>query len=118
MTVQLGAKFEAGDVEDLSVRVKSGSGRGVGAKDHIIGIKRLRETNGAGARRLEAIRQTEVIEGVDEIGAADRQKSRGGEPSVKYLGKGLTDPVKACLAGVVFKREHEHEASVRDGLGG
>ena len=59
-----------------------------------------------------------MVERVDAIRAADGQKSGRCEPTVEDFREGLADPVEICLASVVFKREHEQQASMCDGLRG
>jgi hypothetical protein len=65
---------------------------------------------------MESLGQAEVVEGIDAVDAIHGREAGGGTAAAEQVGGGLTNPLKAGLAGAVVKgQDEENPAAV--GLG-
>ena len=64
------------DIQNVSGDLESGALQAVRAVDYVVCIQRLRQSNGAGARRAEGERQAQMVECVETVGAVDGQETR------------------------------------------
>ena len=59
---------------------------------------------------MKALRQPQMIEGVDAVGAAHGSKTGRGQAAGEDLRRGLAHPLQAGLARAVVKAQHQQNA--------
>ena len=60
---------------------------------------------------MKALRQPQVIEGVQAIGAAHGSKARRGQAAGENLCGGFAYPLQAGLPGAIVKGQHKQDAA-------
>jgi len=68
----------------------------------------LCDQNRRSSRRTKIDWQTQMIERVLAILAADGEKASRGKALVDRIGKGIADPAQVCLSRAVVERKHKH----------
>ena len=105
------AHAQVGHVHKLGLGHNSGSVRRVAAHHDRIRIQRLGQLERTGPRRMEPLRQSQVVQCIPAIGAAHGVKTNRTKPAAQQFRRSLANPLQAGLAGSIIEREHQQNAS-------
>jgi len=105
------AHAEMSEIDDAGLGDDAAAVGDVAADDDGLGVEGLGELEGAGAGGMEALRQAQMIEGVEAVGAAHGAEAGRGQAAAEHFSRGLAHPLQAGLAGAVVEGQHEQDAA-------
>ena len=106
-----GRKAELVDFEDLGLDGDAVVFEVVAANDDVVGVERLGDADGGGARGAEVGGKAEMVEGVEAVVVGEGEEAGRGESLVEGVREGVADPVEIRVSGAVVEGQDEDDAA-------